>query len=116
LARSVHASGTQTCVLTTEHVLVDETDSEGKVFDAILDLGNLTGAEVLEVRVHIKALSTGNLRRAYYAKYYGSQDDAPALKSPIVYVPAMTIAKEWKLTIQQTGGTGRDVDWTVYRD
>jgi hypothetical protein len=116
MARSVVASGTQACSVGTEHTLRDETSNEGKVFDAAIDLGNLATSDVLEIRLYVKALSGGTLRRVYYAKYTDSQDNVDSLKSPIVYVPAVTVMKEWKLTVKQTAGTGRNVDWTVYSD
>lgn len=116
MARTVHASGTQTAVLTTEHVLEDDTASEGKVFDVKIDLGNMVAGDTVEIRVYEKLLSAGTLRRTYYQKYVSTQDDEGALRSPIVYVPAMTLAKEWKLTLKQTLGTGRNFDWTIYSD
>jgi hypothetical protein len=85
------------------------------VFDAALDLGNLADGETMEVFVYEKLLSGGTLHRVYYQKYVGVQDDTTTGNSPVVYVPALTVAKEWKLSIKQTGGTGRDVDWVVYK-
>ncbi len=114
MARTVVASGTQTAVINTEHTLRDETANEGQVFDAIIDLGNMVPGDTVEIRVYAKALGTGTLRRVYYAKYVNAQDDEPNLKSPVVYVPAVTVMKEWKLTLKQTAGTGRNFDWTIY--
>jgi hypothetical protein len=116
MTRSVVASGTQTAVIGTEHVLRDETGNEGKAFDAHIDLGNMVAGDTLELRVYTKAITGGTLRRAYYAKYVDSQDSEPAYRSPIVYIPALTVAKEWKLTLKQTAGTGRTFDWTIYSD
>lgn len=116
MTRSVVASGTQTAVISTEHVLRDDTSNEGKAFDTYIDLGNMATGDTLELRVYAKLLSAGTLRRVYYAKYVDSQDSEPAYKSPIVYIPALTVAKEWKLTLKQTVGTGRNFDWTIYSD
>jgi hypothetical protein len=97
------------------HTLLDDTSNEGEVFDAALDLGNLADGETMEVFVEEKLVSGGTLHRVYYQKYVGVQDDTSTAKSPVVYLPALTVAKEWKLSIKQTDGTGRDVDWTVYK-
>jgi len=115
MARTVVASGTQTCVVGTEHTLRDETANEGEVFDARLDLGNAASGDIFEIRVYEKLLAAGTLRRTYYARYADSQNDEANFASPIVYIPAMTVTKQWKLTIKQTAGTGRNVDWTIYK-
>lgn len=117
MPRSVVASGTQTAVVSpsTEHTLLDETGNEGEVFDAAIDLGNLTVGETCEIRLYEKLLSGGTARRTYYAKYVGGQNDEGNFKSAILYVPAKTVMKEWKLTLQQTGGTGRAFDWAIYK-
>ena len=112
MARAIVNSGTQTATIGTEHTIRDETANEGEVFDAIIDLGNMVAGDTTEIRVLVKGLSGGTLRRAYYDKRVGAQDDEPNRKSPIIYVPAMTVMKEWKLTLKQTAGTGRNFDWT----
>jgi len=116
MTRAILASGTQTATINTEHTLRDETGSEGKVLDAIIDLGNMVSGDTTEIRVYVKTLTGGTLRRAYYQKFVGSQDDEAAIKSPIVYVPAITATTEWKLTLKQTVGTGRNYDWKVITD
>ncbi len=116
MARTVvtGGSGTQTATIGTEHTLKDETANEGAVYDASIDLGNMVSGDTVEIRVYAKLLTGGTLRRVYYEKYVGAQDDEPNRKSPIVYVLAMTVMKEWKLTLKQTAGTGRAFDWTIY--
>jgi hypothetical protein len=116
LTRTVLASGTQAATVGTEHTLRDETGSEGNVLDAIVDLGNMASGDTVEIRVYMKALSGGTIHRAYYQKFVGSQDDEGNLKSPIIYVPATTATSEWKLTLKQTAGTGRNYDWTIYKN
>jgi hypothetical protein len=116
MARTVVSSGTQTATITTEHVLLDDTTHEGKVYDAMIDMANLTSGDVVEIRLYAKLLVGGTLHRVYYARYGESQDNENNFKSPIVYVPALTVMKEWKLTLKQTVGTGRAFDWTVYTD
>ena len=116
MTRSVSSSGTQTATIGTEHTLLDNTSSEGHVFDAAIDLRNMASGDTVEIRVYVMTLASGTLSRAYYAKYVDAQDDVANLKSSIVYVPAMTVMKEWKLTLKQTAGTGRSFDWTVYSD
>ncbi len=118
MGRTVVASGTVTATVGTapanELTLRDETANEGVVFDASVDLGNMVSGDTVEIRVYAKLLAGGTLRRVYYEKFVGSQDDEPNMKSPIAYVLAMTVMKEWKLTLKQTAGTARTYDWTIY--
>lgn len=116
MARTVHASGTQTATINTEHVLEDETSSEGKVFDAAIDLAAMVAGDTTEIRVYAVLLASGTIHRVYYHKYVDVQDNEPILLSPIVNVPPLTVAKEWKVTLKQTTGTGRAYPWTVYSD
>jgi len=116
LARQIVASGTQTATIGTEHVLRDETASEGKVLDALIDIGNLAAGDALEIRVLTKVLTGGTIRRAYYQNFVNAWDVEAQGKSPVIYVPAMTATTEWKLTLKQTVGTGRNFDWKVMSD
>ena len=116
MARGIVASGTQTAVITTEHVLRDEVASEGKVLDAFIDLGNMVAGDYTEIRVYTKVLSGGTLRRIYYQKFVGAQDDEPTGRSPIVYIPGITATTEYKITLKQTAGTGRNYDWKIISD
>jgi hypothetical protein len=115
MVRSVVDSGTQTATIGTEYTLRDETAAEGEVYDAAVDLTNMQSGDALELRLYVKLLSGGTLHRVYYAKFADAQDDESQLVHPVVYVPAMTVAKEWKLTLKQTAGTGRNYDWTIYK-
>jgi hypothetical protein len=115
MARSVVASGTQTATVHTEHTLLDETAAEGEVYDAAVDLANMQSGDVLELRLAVKLLSGGTLHRVYYAKFADAQDDESQVVHPVVYVPALTVMKEWRLTLKQTDGIGRNYDWTVYK-
>jgi hypothetical protein len=116
MVRAVVSSGTQTATINTEHVLLDDTTHEGKVYDAMIDMTNLTTGDVVEIRVYAKLLVGGTWHRVYYARYGESQDDENNFVSPIKYIPALTVMKEWKLTLKQTVGTGRAFDWSVYTD
>ena len=115
MARTILASGTVTTD-GTEQTIRDETGSEGKVLDALIDLGNSISTETIEVRVYTKVLTGGALRRIYFQKFVGAQDDEGTQRSPIVYIPAITATTEWKLTIKKTAGTNRAYDWKVMSD
>ena len=116
MVRAVVMSGTQTCVIGTEHTLLDDTAHEGKVYDAMLDLAALTTGDVLEARLYVILLAAGASHRVYYGRYGESQDNENNYSSPVKYLPALTVMKAWKLTIKQIAGTGRAVPWTVYTD
>lgn len=116
MVRTILASGTQAATIGVEHVLRDETGSEGKILDAFIDLGNMTITDYTEIRVFTKTLSGSTLRRVYYQKFVGVQDDESTGRSPIIYVPAITATTEYKLTLKQTAGTGRNYDWKITTD
>jgi hypothetical protein len=116
MARSVLASGTVTATVGSEVTVTDQTGSQGHVLDGVLDLRNLASGDTVEIRLYVMALSGGTLSRAYYQKFTNAQDDVGNQKSPVLYIPAMTAAYEWKLTVKQTAGTARTFDWAVYTD
>lgn len=100
-------SGTQTCVIDTEHTLSNQTSAH--VFGLMLDLNNLAGGDVLEVNVYVKAISSGTERLVEQAIYAHQQH------VPIVYTPPIPSAHSVTFKIQQTDGTGRDVPWSLYQ-
>ena len=108
MARTLMGSGTQASVIGTEHTLYDLTTNEGQVVDGLVDLGNMASGDTTEIRLYMKVRSAGTLRQIYYKSYSGAQS------SPIIYVPSITQAKEWRLTLKQTAGVSRNYDWAVY--
>jgi len=110
------ASGTATASVGTEVTVADLTSSQGHVLDAFLDLRNMASGDTVVIKLYQMAISGGTLSRVYYQKFVNVQDDAGNLKSPLLYIPAMTATAEWKLTLTQTAGTARTFDYAVYTD
>jgi hypothetical protein len=103
-------NGTQTATINTEHVLVDDTTHEGHVFDGKIHLNNMASGDSTTITLYEKALSGSTLSITYQATFVGGQSPQ------VLQILPLTLAKEWKLTLKQTAGTGRAYDWTVYSD
>lgn len=116
MARIVVASGTLLAIIGTEHTIYDTAGADqGEVYDGSIDLGNMQEGDIVKIRVFEKLLSGGTLRRTYYDIYSGNQDNETLNLSPIAYIPAKTIMKQWKLTLQQIAGIGRSFDWVILK-
>ena len=106
---SIESEGTQTATINTEHTLRDI--SGNKFYWALLDLVNMIAGDTVEIRVYTKAKSTGTSRMVYGppdTTFSGVQD------VPIQIIAAVPCpATQYKLTLKQTEGTGRNYDWSV---
>lgn len=99
------AAGSQTAVITTEHTL--STQSSAGVFVLLVDLTNMAGGDVLELRVKAKARSAeASAKVAYFATYANAQGIPIAVSVPIAATYAV-------FTLKQTAGTGRAYPWSV---
>lgn len=105
----VEASGTQTAIVGTEHTLADLLTS--KTFVVFVDLSNMQAGDTVELRIYTKVLSTSGLNSAYFQSYSDAQTDATGGKIAIA-VP-LPSDQEYKATLKQTVGTGRNFDWKV---
>lgn len=104
---SVESSGSQTATLGTWHDVAAVTSTAGVRVLAV-DVANLTGSEVLDIRIQVNVRSTDSQRVAYQATLVGAQS-APVVQSVPVVVP-----DDATFSIRQTGGTGRAFPWAVY--
>lgn len=111
MAASVEASGTQLCVVTTEHTLRD-TSAVG-IYQLEIDLVNAAAGDIFEVRVY-KMVLTGGTRRVLYMQTYADAQIADDLiKISIPISTPLTDSGALRFTIKQTTGTGRNVPWSV---
>lgn len=93
--------GTQ-ATTTSEANLFDLTNNAE--FAAWIFLHNMTASETFRIKVYVKDQSSASMRE------YLTQDYTGVQASPAVYIsPVLT--KEFKVTIQKTAGTNRDVNW-----
>lgn len=108
----LHASGTQTATVTTEHSLATAI-VPGK-FSLIVDLSGMLANDVTELRAYQITLTGGTKRLAYFQQFFG-------VPSPIVTVQSEELwndladASSLEWTLKQTFGTGRDYPWKVLR-
>lgn len=114
---SVYASGSQVCVISTEHTLL-EISSPG-LFLADLDLSNLAASDTLEIRYYTPVASGGTKRQAALASFSNAQNSTTdALSAHKDVLKALGLQRlgtpyGFKLTIKQTAGTGRTIPWVV---
>jgi hypothetical protein len=105
MALGVVAQNTQAATVGTEHTLA--TDTTGKTYVLVVDLGPLAAGDVVELAIYTKVRSTSTERLAYFATYANVQDEPNKYSVP---VPADV---SFKATLKQTAGTGRSFDWKL---
>ena len=106
MAVSVNTSGSQTATLGTEHTLA--TVTVAGIYQLAVDAADLADGETLELRIYGKARTGDTERLMFYASFENSQG-VPLKASPPVISP-----HHMKVTLEQTGGTGRAYEWAVY--
>jgi hypothetical protein len=108
---TLFASGTQTAVINTEHVLSDVNVAGTYIIE--INTVNMAANDVVEFRIYTVTLTGGTRRVAYFTTYYGVQpvDDIQKISLPIGN--DLTDATSVEFTLKQTFGTGRNFDWKI---
>jgi hypothetical protein len=104
-------SGTQTCVIGTEH-FVQDVDSAG-VYTLHIDTNALGAGDVLEVRVYQMIITAGTPRIEQLAVYAGVQDIPIKVSEPLSN--ELTDSQSLRFSLKQTFGTGRAIPWKVLK-
>lgn len=107
---SVNTSGSQTAVISTEHVLA--TITAAGTYQLVIDLSSMVGGttpDELRIAIYGKARSSDAERIEEVYHFIGSQAK-PLWRSPPVWSP-----HHFKASITQTAGTGRAFPWAVYQ-
>ena len=105
------ATGTQVCSISTEHTLATSTSAGS--FVLVLDLAAAQSGDSFTIRVYRKVLNSGTLRLLFKWTVLG-EDIASEAEDPIVQsVPFASPGTQISVTIEQTAGTGRSVDWSL---
>lgn len=102
------ASGSQTAVIGTEHVLT--TDTTNATFYYEVNIANLAIGDILELRVYTITLTGGSLTVAWKSTYGPVppiQDACPS--------PPQPSDISCRITLKQTAGTGRVYPWKLLR-
>jgi hypothetical protein len=102
----VDSSGSQTAVISTEHVLSTPTTSATYVFS--VDTVNFVNGDLLELRCYDMVDAT-NYRQAWKGTYQHAQINNAKISPPIA------VTTQAKFTLKQTAGTGRVFPWSVRR-
>jgi hypothetical protein len=101
-----NTGGAQTATLDTVHTLA--TISTAGIFVCGVDLSNLANGDVVELTVKTK-LRTGSTSAVAYKATFAHEQGQPNQYSVPVVSPFELI-----FTLEQSDGTGRSFDWTVY--
>lgn len=92
----------------TEDVLVaGATTNATYAFKA--DLSNMVNGDVVEVRIYTKVLTGGTLRVLWKGTF------AHVQTNKIVASPPVPSDFSCKVSMTQTAGTGRSIDWSLLR-
>ena len=109
MAVTVEGSGTQTATIGTEHSLL--IDADAKVFIFVVNTTNMANADVLELRIKSKVLSTSTIALAFLATFQNVQAEPVKMSVPVAG-GGFTSGTEF--TLKQTAGTGRSYEWAVW--
>lgn len=103
---ALDASGTQTAVISTEHILDTPTVDAAYVFE--VDTTNMALGDVLELRVYDMVDGT-NYRQVWKTTCAHVQVNVGKASPPL------STTTQAKMTLKQIAGTGRAFPWRVYR-
>jgi len=103
--------GSQTAVITTEHVLADTTTAGTYVLS--VDTINMASGDILELRVYEMVLTSGTRRVAYFASFADAQAADDMIKISVPISTALTDTGAVEATLKQTAGTGRVFPWNL---
>lgn len=101
------ASGTQACVISTEHTLATITTAGTYVLS--LNLNPLAAGDVIEARAYVKVL-TGSTERVLYFDVWA---DAQPTDDQVKFLVPIPTLFSCKFTLKQTAGTGRSIEWNA---
>ncbi len=108
MAISIHASGSQTTTIGTEHTLGTDPDTTAAVVQLVLDVSALAPGDVLEVKFHEKAQDAlGTQRPLLLATLRDAQVDT------LWASPTFIAVNGWRFTIKQTAGASRAIPWSI---
>ena len=113
MAVTLHASGTQTATVTTEHSL--STATVAGVFQLEVDLSAMVAGDITELRAYKIVLAGGTKRLIFFEAFYGAQPANSVTKTSVPLSNELTDANSLELSLKQTFGTGRAYPWKVLK-
>lgn len=111
MAVTAFASGTQTCVVDTEHFLanIDQTGT----YVVRLDMINAAAGDIFLVRLYVMVLTAGTAR--LYAEQRIEHAQAWPIWDSIPVSTDLTDAQAIRVSLLQDTGVGRQVPWKVLK-
>lgn len=110
MALTEHETGSQTCVVTTEHVLNTTTpETTAGVYQLVLDVNAITTGDTLEIRIKEKARAATTQRLLLLDSLTGAQSE------PLWMSPSLHLRHGWDMTVKQTAGVARTIPWSIRR-
>ena len=103
---TVDASGSQTAVIGTEHIL--DTPTTNATYEFCVDTINMALGDTVELRVYDKIDGT-NYRQVWKGSYSNPQLNIG------ICSPPKPITTQGQFTLKQIAGTGRVFPWIVRR-
>jgi hypothetical protein len=104
---SQHASGTQSATLDTEHTLGTDPDTTTGAFQLMVDTVNMARGDRTVLRLYEKCTGTGDTQRKLLEVVLTHEQPDAMFVSPVVM-----LLHGWKMTLEQTDGTGRSYQWS----
>jgi|SRR5215469_11148889 len=105
------ASGTQTAVIGTEHILADLT-APFAVFQMLVNVNAMLTGDTTELRIYTKVLSGDTITSS--STLYQQLIGAPTGNGDQVMISLPVVSdQEIRFTLRQTTGTGRAYPWKV---
>lgn len=104
---AIEASGTQVCVIGSEHTLI--TSSSPRSFVVVLDLSTLQSGDTIELRMKRKVLTGSVIRVAYKQTVSGAQSSDAQIWTSL----PMPSTIQFQASIKQTAGVGRSVEYSI---
>jgi hypothetical protein len=98
---TVTFTGTQLAVISTIHTLIDSVSN--RWFSGYIDLTNMAANDTTEIKAYIKINSALIL---WFSRIYSGVQT-----KPLLFLPTLPSTLEYKVTLQQTAGTGRNYDY-----
>lgn len=102
------ASGTQTAVIGTEHVLA--TIATAKTFVAVVRIAPIVASEYVQLRVRRRVLS-GGPTDVIFSKTYSWLE--AAIRQAVTLPVDASGGGRYEVTLRQLNGTGRDFPWAI---
>lgn len=104
---TIAGQGTQTCTVTTEHIVYDATTTAG-IYQGYFDLINAVKGDIFEIWVEMAVRSGGTDGVVVGGTYANDMEG-----STVVVTPPLSNHYGMSFHIRQAAGTSRDVPWRV---